>query len=63
MTSGSLESSNHEAGFTAIVIPELNIIPATTAKKIIPFFLVFTVKIYIAILYLIPINMKILQEF
>ena len=63
MTSGSLELSNHEAGFTAIVIPELNIIPATTAKKIIPFFLVFTVKIYIAILYLIPINMKILQEF
>ena len=41
----TVEGPNHCAGFIAIVTPELNIIPATTAKKIIPFFLVFTVKI------------------
>nr|AIF14630.1 hypothetical protein [uncultured marine thaumarchaeote KM3_67_E09] len=45
ISSKSLESPNHCPGFIAIVTPELNIIPATTAKKIIPFFLVFTVKI------------------
>ena len=45
ISSKSLESSIHCAGFTASVTAEVNIIPATTAKKRIPFFLVFTVKI------------------
>ena len=45
ISSKSLESSTHCAGFTASVTAEVNIIPATTAKNRIPFFLVFTVKI------------------
>ena len=42
----------------AIVTPEVNINPATIEKNSIPFVFVFTAKIYIAMLYLIPINMK-----
>ena len=36
---------NHCAGFAASITAELNMINATTAKKRIPFFLVFTVEI------------------
>ena len=55
--SASFGSPKNAEGI-AIVTPEANIITATSVKKSIPFVLVFTVKIYTAMLYLIPINVK-----